>query len=99
MGEIKARGAAIVQGARRLEILIKGDTTLNIPSPLAEIKAQVAGFVSVDAFADIDVPPARLPCVLPAFEEAGKALVAVGTELAGTVEAQATFVAYITTGA
>jgi hypothetical protein len=99
MTEIKARGAAIVQGATRLKLLLNGDASLNIPSPLTQIQGQLEGFANVDAIGKFDIPPARLPCVVPAFQAAGEALVKVGTDLGGTLTAQAKFVAYITTGA
>lgn len=98
MAEVKARGAAIVQGASRLKLLIQGDASANIPSPLEGIKASMSGFVSVDSFAKFNIPAGKIVCVLPAFAEAGKALADVATNLGGTITAQAKFVGYITTG-
>lgn len=98
MAEIKARGAAIVQGATRLKLLLNGDASLNIPSPLTQIQGQLEGFFNADAIAKFDIPPARLPCVVPAFKAAGDALIKVGSDLGGTISAQAKFVGYITTG-
>ncbi|HVU02000.1 MAG TPA: hypothetical protein VHE30_09620 [Polyangiaceae bacterium] len=98
MGEVKARGAAIVQGASRLKLLIQGDASLGIPSPLEGIKASLSGFASADAIGKFDIPAGRLVCVVPAFVEAGKDIAAVATNVGGTITAQAKFVAYITTG-
>ena len=43
-----------------------------------------------------NIPAGRLPCVVPAFVAAGKALADVSSGIGGTVTAQAKFVAYIT---
>lgn len=98
MAEFKARGAAIVQGASRLKLLVSGDTTANIPSALGLIQGQVKGFASADAFAKFDVPAGRIECVVKAVPEAVAVLGSMLTDLGGTISGQAKFVAFITTG-
>src|SRR5262249_42699088 len=97
MTEIKARGAAIVQGATKLKMLLQGDDTLKIPAPAVQIQAAMEAMIKVDP-TKFNVPAGKIPCVIPAFEEAGKVLVKLGTDLTGTIAAQAKFVGYITTG-
>jgi hypothetical protein len=97
--ELKARGAAIVQGSAKLTALIDGKVNgkaVFTPSPLEELKGSISGLVKADFSA---IPKGRLVCVVPAFQEAGKALASAGSELAATATAQGKFVAFITTGA
>jgi hypothetical protein len=102
IGQFKAHGAAIVQGAARLSALVDGKIDGKVvidPSPLAALKASVQGFASADAIGSFNIPPGRLPCVIPAFTDAVSGLGKVATTVAGTVSAQAKFVALVTTGA
>ena len=102
LGEFKARGAAIVQGAARLTALVDGKIDGKVvinPSPLASLKASLQGFASADAIADFNIPAGRLICVVPAFTAAVSGLGEVATGVAGTISAQAKFVSYATTGA
>ena len=101
IGELKVRGAAILQGTAKLSALIDGKIDGEVvfdPAPLAQIKGSLSGLVSggIDGFANI--PKGRLVCVIPALEEAVKALGNVATEAGGTIQAQASFAAFITTG-
>jgi len=99
LGEFKARGAAIVQGAARLTALVDGKIDGKVvinPSPLAQIKGSLEGFASADAIGSFNIPPGRLPCVVPAFTAAVSGLGTVATGVAGTISAQAKFVGYIT---
>jgi hypothetical protein len=102
LGEFKARGTAIVQGAARLTALVDGKIDGKVvinPSPLAELKASVQGFASLDAIGSFDIPPGRLDCVVPAFAKAVTGLGEVATGVAGTISAQAKVVTLVTTGA
>jgi hypothetical protein len=99
--ELKARGLAIVQGAAKYEALLTGKVegrTVVETSPLAQLRSSVTGLASADAIADFDVPAGKLPCVLPAFQEAGRMLGSLATDTAGTLEAQASFVGAFTSG-
>jgi modification target Cys-rich repeat protein len=95
LGELRARGLAIVQGAAKYEALLDGKVEGRVvfdPAPLAELRTQVQGLVSANAFADFDIPPGKLPCVLPAFREAGNIITGLGTQTSTTLQAQAEFV-------
>jgi hypothetical protein len=98
MAEIKARGAAIVQGATKLKLLVQGDAAAKIPSPAAQIQGSLEGLISVDP-TKFNIPAGKIICVVPALNEAVDILVKIGTDLGGTITAQGKFVAYITTGA
>jgi hypothetical protein len=92
MGEVKARGAAIIQGASKLKLLVQGDATLGIKSPVDAIKASISGFASVDGLAKFKIPAARLTCAVTAFGDAASALTGVATKLGDTITAQGKFV-------
>jgi hypothetical protein len=101
LGELKVRGAAILQGSARLSALIDGKVdgqTVFAPSPMAQLTTSLKGFTNVNAFADLDIPAGRLGCVVPAFEDAITALVDVGTSVTATIEAQASIATFLTTG-
>ena len=101
MAELKTRGIAILQGAANLEVLLTGELNGEVifeVSPLAQISGAIEGIVSVGISGELDIPAGRLPCVIPAFEDAGTALADIGTGFTGTVAAQADFAAFITTG-
>lgn len=101
ISEIRARGLAIVQGAAKYEALLTGKVEGRVvfdPSPVAQLRSSVQGLANINAIADFDIPPGKLPCVLPAFQEAGRMLTDLGTETAGTLEAQASFVSAFTAG-
>jgi modification target Cys-rich repeat protein len=102
LGEFKARGAAIVQGAARLTALVDGKIDGKVvinPSPLAQLKTSLEGFASAEAIGSFNIPPGRLPCVVPAFTKAVEGLGKVTTGVAGTISAQAKVVTLVTTGA
>jgi len=99
--ELKARGLAIVQGAAKYEALLTGKVegrTVFETSPLAQLRASVTGLANANAIAEFDIPAGKLPCVLPAFQEAGATLASLATNTAGTLEAQASFVGAFTSG-
>lgn len=103
IGELKVRGIAILQGFARLGALVTGEVDGKVvfdPSPVVEITGALQGVISAGVEGDLfaNVPKGRLLCVIPALQEAVKALGSVATETKGTLEAQASFAAFITTG-
>ena len=103
IGELKVRGVAILQGFARLGALVTGEVDGKVvfdPSPVVEITGALQGVISAGVEGDLfaNVPKGRLLCVIPAFNEAVKALGSVVSETKGTLEAQASFAAFITTG-
>ena len=103
IGELKVRGVAILQGFARLGALVTGEVDGKVvfdPSPVAEISGALSGVISAGVDGDLfaNVPKGRLLCVIPALQESVKALGSVVSETKGTLEAQASFAAFITTG-
>jgi hypothetical protein len=101
IGELKTRGVAILQGAANLEVLLTGTVDGEVVfevSPVAQLTASINGLISAGFEGGFDIPAGRLICVLPAFQDALTALGDVATGFAGTVDAQADFAAFITTG-
>jgi hypothetical protein len=101
LGELKVRGAAIIQGAAKYEALITGTVDGEVvfaPSPLAQLETSVRGFARASAIADFEIAPGKLPCVVPAFEQAITIVGELGDNTATTLEAQADFVAAFTGG-
>ena len=101
VGEIRVRGAAILQGFARLGALIDGKIDGKVvfdPSPLAQISASLQGVVSAGVDGDLfaNVPKGRLLCVIPAMQAAVKTLASVGTEASATISAQADFATLFT---
>lgn len=101
LGELKVRGSAIIQGFAKFEALfngkINGEVVFPEP-PVAQIKASLEGVINAGVSGDLNIPAGRLPCVIPALQEAVKVLVEVGGSAAGTIEAQGKFAAFVTTG-
>lgn len=96
IGELKLRGAAILQGAAKLEALINGKIDGEVvfnPSPLASLRASMEGIASAGVKGDLfaDVPKGRIGCVIPAMKEAVEALGRAGSEVGGTIQAQVMF--------
>jgi hypothetical protein len=101
LGEIKARGIAIVQGAAKYEALFTGEVNgeaVFTPSPAAELTASVQGFANASAFAEFDIPATKITCVVAAFGDAADILGGFATETTATLQAQAEFVGEFTTG-
>jgi modification target Cys-rich repeat protein len=101
LGQLKVRAAAIVNGAARLSAVVTGKVDGQVvfdPPPLAELADTLRGFSSADAIARLDIPVGRLVCIVPAFVQAGTALGKLGSSTLDTINAQAKFVSYITTG-
>jgi hypothetical protein len=101
LGEVKARGIAIVQGAAKYEALFTGRVNGEVvfdPSPSAALTTSVQGFANASAFADFDIPATKITCVVTAFGDAGRILGGFATGTAATIQAQAAFVSEFTTG-
>jgi hypothetical protein len=99
--ELRVRGLAIVQGAAKYQALINGKVDgvdVFKPAPLAELKTSVSGMANASAFADFEIAPARIPCAVAAFGEAGTVLATITTNSTATISAQAEFVSAFTSG-
>lgn len=102
IGELKVRGIAIIQGFAKFEALFNGkiDGEVVFPEPpVAQITASLNGIISAGVSGDLNIPAGRLPCVIPALQEAVKVLADIGASAAGTIEAQGKFAAFITSSA
>jgi modification target Cys-rich repeat protein len=98
---LKARGQAIIQGAGKLSALVDGTVEGKVVyevSPLDGLVASLKGFANADAIAKFDIPAGRIACVVPAFVDAGKALVDAGDKVGGTIAGQAKIVAVLKGG-
>jgi len=103
IGELKVRGAAILQGAAKLTALIDGKIDGEVVfevSPIKQLTASIGGIISggISGKLFAGLPKGRIPCVIPALNEAVSALGKAGTTGVATVAAQAKFAAFITTG-
>jgi hypothetical protein len=99
--ELRVRGIAIVQGAAKYQALVDGKVDGAVvfnPSPLAQLRTSVQGLASASAWADFEVAPARIPCTVTAFSDAGAILSDMTTKTTATMSAQADFVAAFTSG-
>ncbi len=94
LGQLRVRGAAIVQGFARAKALIDGEIDGEVvfkPAPIAKLTAEVQGLISAGVSGDLEIASGRLPCVIPAFQEAGEVLAGVATEFGGSLALQADF--------
>lgn len=101
IGELKVRGVAIVQGFAKLGALVTGEVNGEVvfnPSPLVEITGSIQGIVDAGISGDLNIAAGRLPCVIPALQEAISVLGKIGGEVGGTLSGQAKFATFITTG-
>lgn len=95
LGELKVRGAAIIQGAAKYEALITGSVDGEVvfdPSPVAQLRTSIQGLANANAIANFDIAVGKLPCVVPAFQQAGTIVASIATDTATTLEAQGDFV-------
>lgn len=103
MTELKARGAAMVQGFAKYTALfdgkVNGKVVIN-PSPVAQIETSIEGFVDIKTDADIlkDIPPGRVGCVAPAFGDAASELGGMVSDATANIAAQGKFATALTTG-
>lgn len=97
---LKVKGAAMLQGLAKYEMLFKGDTELGIQPPVGKIQTQLEGFVSAAASGDFgfDIPSGRLLCLPTAFEEAVTVLGTMASEASGNISAQVKFAGALTSG-
>lgn len=98
LGELKARGGAILQGFTKYELLIKGNAKAGVKSPVAELSSSISALASADASAYADIPPFRFACAIDAFGESISALATVTGEATANLEAQTTFATAFTGG-
>jgi hypothetical protein len=104
MTELRVRGAAIIEGFTKYNLLLTGKATANgaviiNPSPVAQVQTAITGFASADASAEFgDIPPGRLPCLIPAFATAGTMLAGMVSESSANLAAQGKFAVALTTG-
>lgn len=103
IGQLKVRGAAILQGTAKLKALVDGEIDGEVVfkvSPIKQLTASIGGIISAGVSGDLfaGLPKGRIPCVIPALNEAVSALGKAGSTGVATVAAQAKFAAFITTG-
>ncbi len=99
LGELRVRGAAIIQGLARASALITGEfegEVLFDPPPVVNLAGQIEGLISAGVKGEFDIPAGKLPCVVPALEEAVTILGEAGGEFTASIALQADLVATIT---
>ncbi len=102
LGELKLRGAAILTGFTKYDLLIHGKTDASgkviVKSPVASLTASVKDLVNSAGSIAADVPVFRLGCAIDAFGEAGTALSDIATDGTANLKAQAKFTSAFTSG-
>lgn len=99
LGELRVRGAAIIQGLARASALITGEFEGEVifdPPPVINLAGQINGLIDAGVKGEFDIPAGRLPCVIPALEEAVTILGEAGGEFTASIQLQAQFVGTIT---
>lgn len=94
LGELRIRGVAILQGLANARALIDGEVNGEVvfnPAPIANLTGQISGLVSAGFSGELDIAVGRLPCVLPAFEEAVTLMAGIAGEFGGSFALQAEF--------
>ncbi len=92
--ELRVRGVAILQGMAKLSALVTGKVEGEVvfdPSPAAQILGELNAVIDVGVSGDLDIPAGRLPCVVPALQEAAEIMGGAASEFSGTIEAQVKF--------
>jgi len=89
MAALKVHMMGIVQGMYKMRALVDPDyaASLGIDPPLVMIAGQFEVLLTAD-LDSFDIPPGKLPCVLPALEESVDILTDMSTDLAGVFQAQ-----------
>jgi len=98
LGELRVRGAAIIQGFARAEALLNGRVNGEVvfnPAPFARVRTEFEGLVSAGLSGEFEIAPGRIDCVLPAIEEAVTIVGEISTDFTASVAAQASFAAFI----
>lgn len=96
---LKRRSLRILQGAARLRALLDGSVDgefLWAAPPAAELTAVLQGIIGIGVDDALGIPEGRLPCVIPALQEAVGEVGEASVIAAATLEAQTMFVAFIT---
>jgi hypothetical protein len=102
IGQLKIRAVGILQGFAKFGALFNGEVNGEVvfpEPPVAQITASIQGIISAGVSGDLNIPAGRLPCVIPALQEAVSVLGEIGGSAAGTIEAQGKFAAFITSSA
>ncbi len=92
LGELRVRGSAILQGLARAQALINGEIDGKVvfdPPPVANIAGEIQGLIQAGFGGDLEIAVGRLPCVLPAFQEAGESMAKITTEFTASLALQA----------
>jgi len=84
----KVEMIGIVKGMFELTGLIKGNAELDIEPPVVTIGYAIEGFIETVAAGEFKIAVGLLPCVVPAFQEAGKILVSLKGDMEGTISGQ-----------
>jgi hypothetical protein len=97
---VRVHLAGALQAAAQAEALFNGRIEGEVvfePSPVIRLTESLEGFVSggIDGFAELDIPPGRIDCVIPAFREAVSALVDIGADLEFTASASVELFAFV----
>ena len=95
---LRVRLAAALQAATRAQALVTGEVNGEVvfdTSPVARVAGELQGFASADAIADFDIAVGRLPCVVPAFQEAISAMADVQGDLQFTATASVDLFAFV----
>jgi modification target Cys-rich repeat protein len=97
---VRVHLAGALQAAAQAEALFNGRIEGEVvfePSPVIRLTESLEGFVNggIDGFAELDIPPGRIDCVIPAFREAVSALVDIGADLEFTASASVELFAFV----
>ena len=99
VGELRVRGAAIIQGLARAQALITGEVNGKVvfdPAPVLRLTSSIEGLISAGISGEFDVPAGRIQCVIPALEESVDILGSAVTDFGGSIAVQVDLVATIT---
>jgi hypothetical protein len=98
LGELRVRGVAILQGFARAQALLTGEVNGEVvfnPAPFARVQTEFEGLVNAGLSGEFEIAPGRIDCVLPAIQEAVSIVGEIGGEFTTSVQAQASFAAFI----
>ncbi|MCA9653142.1 MAG: hypothetical protein KC501_24730 [Myxococcales bacterium] len=98
LGELRVRGAAILQGFAQARALIDGQVNGEVvfnPAPFARIQGEFQALVSAGLSGEFNIAPGRIDCVLPAIQEAVSIVGEIGGEFTASIQAQASFTAFL----
>ncbi len=98
LGELRVSGVAILQGLARARALIDGEVNGEVvfePAPFARIQGEFQALVSAGLSGEFEIAPGRIDCVIPAITEAVSVVGEIGTEFTASLQAQASFSAFL----